>query len=551
MKAGGSEGVFAKEREADFAQRTFLVIDDFDSMRTMLRDILRAAGVDAKAIDTANSGKLAIEMLEQRKYDGVLCDYNLGAGMNGQQILEEAKIRRLVGPACAWLMVTAEKTSEAVTGAAEYQPDGYLIKPITESALRTRLARVWAKKEALGDIDKAMAADDYPKAIRLCEERLQSDKANAADLLRLKCQLLLKCGELDRAQQTCEAVLAERDVPWAKAGLAKIRYQKGDYESTLRLLREVLDENPWYLEAHDWLAKVLQASGELEQAEQAIERAAKLSPNSVVRQKNLGEVALKRGNLDKAEGAFRKSVALGEFSVLKTPDAYLGLAKTHSAKNNPNEAMAALGKLSKEFDSDEVRVKVKTAEGLIHHQNGDPARALQAVRELGEMLKDASAVAGSPALLEAAQLMLAMGEKGKAVALLQYQVMNNPEDPLLLEQVRRVFEQAKMGEEGSVLVETSRKEAIEKMNHGVLLMREGELKKAVDWMREAKQAMPANVRALFNFAHVAISFMQGSGPDDPLIQEAQACLQEAKRRAPGDLRYAALMAKLEQLNGGS
>jgi len=79
-----------------------------------------------------------------------------------------------------------------------------------------------------------------------------------------------------------------------------------------------------------------------EQAEQMLERATRLSPNSVARQKVLGDLSLKLGKLDNAEKAFKKSVTLGEHSIFKTPDSYLGLAKTCSAKDNPNEALRVL-----------------------------------------------------------------------------------------------------------------------------------------------------------------------------------------------------------------
>jgi tetratricopeptide (TPR) repeat protein len=160
---------------------------------------------------------------------------------------------------------------------------------------------------------------DHARAIRLCDERLAVDKANAADLQRLRCQLLLASGDLDQARQGYAAVLATRDTPWARLGMAKVMYQGGDFAGAKQMLEATIGDNSAFLEAYDWLAKTQQATGEIEAAGQTLERAARLSPNSVLRQKTLGEVALKLGNLDGAERAFRKSVSLGEHSVLKKP----------------------------------------------------------------------------------------------------------------------------------------------------------------------------------------------------------------------------------------
>src|SRR5688500_5973934 len=121
----------------EWANKRCLVIDDLPSMRHMLRDMSRGLGV--RYIDQGENGAEAVASLSRNKYDVVLCDYTMGTGKNGQQVLEEAKILDLIGPTCIWLMVSAEKSVESVMGAAEYQPDGYLVKPITEGVLQTRL----------------------------------------------------------------------------------------------------------------------------------------------------------------------------------------------------------------------------------------------------------------------------------------------------------------------------------------------------------------------------------------------------------------------------
>ena len=79
--------------DMDFSDKTFLIIDDFEGMCSMLRDILRGCGANLNAIETAPNGGAAIGLLERRKFDIVLCDLNLGPGRNGQQVLEEAKFR--------------------------------------------------------------------------------------------------------------------------------------------------------------------------------------------------------------------------------------------------------------------------------------------------------------------------------------------------------------------------------------------------------------------------------------------------------------------------
>lgn len=167
--------------ELNFSGKNVLIVDDYMEMRSILRDMLSSCGAEMKKIHMATNGNEAIAWLKKVPFDIVLCDLILGSGKNGQQVLEEAKYQSLVGPSCLWLMITAEKTMEAVTGTAEYQPDAYLLKPVTEASLRSRLAKIWTKKEAFAEIYKAIKQQDYSKAMFLCDQRLASDKAHAAD----------------------------------------------------------------------------------------------------------------------------------------------------------------------------------------------------------------------------------------------------------------------------------------------------------------------------------------------------------------------------------
>jgi CheY-like chemotaxis protein len=189
--------------QVDWAGKNYLVVDDFIGIRQLLRESLRNLG--ARNIDQASSGGEAIAMLSRIRYDVVLCDYNLGEGKNGQQVLEEARVRNLLLPSSVWMMVSAEKSVESVIGAAEHQPDAYLIKPITEGVLLTRLNRVWHKKQVFRMIDLAYAEKDYLRAARLCDARIEVDKVHRIELLRMKASLALICGEPEQARRPTSA----------------------------------------------------------------------------------------------------------------------------------------------------------------------------------------------------------------------------------------------------------------------------------------------------------------------------------------------------------
>lgn len=529
------------------ANSTFLVIDDFLGMRGMLTSVLRGCGANPKSIDTASNGVEAISSLGKKRYDVVLCDFNLGAGQNGMQVLEEAKFKSLIGPSCCWIMVTAEKTTDTFMGTAEVQPDAYLIKPVTESILTSRIQKIAAKKDSFIGIDRAIATHDFLKAIRLCDERAAVDKANAIELMRVKCQLLTQTGQSDKARAAYEQALAARDFPWAQLGLAKIHLQAREHEAARDLLEQLVDRNRSYLEAYDCLAEAYQALGESDKAENVLERAISLSPNSHARQRAIGDLSVKTGKLDRAEKAFRKTVSLAEHSARKTPDAYLGLAKVLSSKSNPKEALQVIAQMGKKFDSEEARLKAKAAEGMVYHQNGDPIKAREAAKELSAMVERTTATVDSAATLEMAEFLLATGEEGRGLAMLQAEVMNNPEDKANLASVREVFRKSGLVDQGEELVESSRKEAIEMMNAGTLLAKEGDFEQAIEKMRSALEKMPRNVRLLLNSAHIMITRMESGGADPTLIVETRRNLLTANQLAPGESRFSTLMTKLQAL----
>jgi tetratricopeptide (TPR) repeat protein len=533
------------DNDSLFVDKRYLIIDDFQGMRSMMREMLKAFG--AKHIDTASNGNEAIANLEKNKYDVVLCDYNLGVGRNGQQVLEEAKYRDLIGPATAWIIVTAEKTSDLVFGAAEHMPDDYIIKPVNEASMRSRLEKVMAKKESLLEIEKAIRAKNHARTVALCDELLVSNKTNATELLRIKTGTLMTMGKYDQAKQVFEQILAKRDIPWAKTGLGKVAFLGGDMERAQQLFRQVINENSTYLEAHDWLAKSHEVAGELDEAQRVLARCMELSPNSVVRQKSLGEIAHKRGDMDAAESAFRKTIELGEFSVHKTPVAYLGLAKICSDKANPVEALQILKTVHKEFDNAETKLHAKVVEGMVHRKSGDFVSAGKLSKELAELVQADKNHLPASVMLEAAQLFLETGNKEAAESLAQTIVKNNHEDTNLLAQVHELYTQAGMQDEGQKLVESSRQEVVEFNNLGVTLAKDGKLDEAIQLLRDASAMLPNNKRIMINLANVAVLAMRQNGRSDDLMQVARGCLERVAKIDPLEKWCGQLQLALEAI----
>jgi len=533
--------------EIDWASKQYLIVDDFVGIRQLLRESLRSLG--ARNIDQASSGGEAMGLLNKLRYDVVLCDYNIGEGKNGQQVLEEARMRQLLMPSSVFVMVSAEKSVESVMGAAEHQPDAYLVKPITEGVLLTRLNRVWRRKQIFRLIDQAFIEKDYLRAARLCDDQIAANRVHEIELLRMKARMLERSGQPARAREVYERVLAQREYHWARAGLGKIRMADGDFEQARQMFQTVIAENRHYIDAYDQLARAYQGMGQHEEAAAVLERAAKMSPNSVPRQRHLGQAALRLGNVPMAEKAFRKCLVIGEYSIRKGPEDYLGLARVCGLKGNIKDALQLLLLAQREFgnDHEHMVLRAKITEGHVYHESGDYLNARRAGDELDAMLQADPGRPGTAICIEMATLLFAVGVKGTPGEVLAHVIRNNHDNTLLQDEVQKIFDRARLADEGALIIRTARKEAVDLMNQGVVLWKTGKLPDAVKWMRTARERLPDNVRVLFNAVQILISHMQQRGHDPELELEAREVLEHVDRLQPGQQRFAQLMEQLGAL----
>jgi tetratricopeptide (TPR) repeat protein len=527
-------------------QSTALVIDDFQSMRAMVVGFLKSMGVPS--IDNVGSGQEALTFLAKRKYDIVICDYNLGLGQNGQQILEEAKHKNLIGFSTIWMMVTAEKTMDMFMGAAETKPDDYLLKPITESQLEARLIKLIEKKRSLEPIEKAAKSKDYVRAIALCDEQLKTHSTNTQEVQRIKSDLLVTIGDFPAAKAFFEHLLAARSMPWAKTGLGKVHFMTKDYFRAKELFQEVLDENKMYLEAADWLAKTLDALGDLAQAQSVLDKAMELSPNAAGRQKSLADAAFKNGKLDVAQTAYEKAIKLGENSVHKSASTFSGLAKVLNAKDDPEQALRVLDRSRGQFKDDpEAALQTAVLEGMAYHQMGQPKKAEAALATAEELMRSQSGTVNHAVTMDMANAMLKLGQKDKAFALLENVVKNNHDNPGIIDMVGDVFDKAGLSDEGNALIKKSTQEVIDINNQGVVLANEGKFEEGIRLMRKALQTLPNNDLMIMNLCGMIIGLLSRNGKDDRLIFEARELLDRVRRINPTNKKYNTYLNILNKL----
>ncbi len=474
---------------ATLTKARILVIDDFQGMRTMLRDFVRSMGVTQ--IDTAANAKEALAQLAGSRYDIVICDFNLGLGQNGQQVLDEARMHDYIGVSTIWVMVTAEKTTDMVMSAAEVKPDDYLLKPINQSLLEGRLEKLIVRTQSLGGIEQAIKAKDYVTAIANCKEQLQTKTVNPQEILRIKSELLLTVGDYGAAKDLFDSVLTARSVPWAKTGLGKISCHAGHYAAAIEIFQQVLAENRMFMEASDWLVKALDANGDSVQAQQVLLDAVKLSPNSPARQKMLGDTAYKNGALDVAQAAFEKNINISEFSVHKSPAVFAGLARVFSDQNVPVEALKVLARSKGVFKNNpEAAIQTAAVESVVYKKMGQMDKSEAAMANAEQLMASIPGKVAPEVVMKMAKSLLTLGRKDKACELMRNLVKNNHENVEISRQIEALFDSAQLGAEGLALIKESRQEVVNINNQGVLLAKTGDYLEGAKLLRTALQTFP-------------------------------------------------------------
>ena len=123
------------------AGKRFLVVDDFATMRKIVRNLLRQLGY--QQIDEAEDGVVALRKLKTTKYDMIICDWNM-PNMTGIELLKEVRSDESL-KAVPFLMVTAEANKENVIEAVKAGVSNYIVKPFTADTLSGKIDAVMKK----------------------------------------------------------------------------------------------------------------------------------------------------------------------------------------------------------------------------------------------------------------------------------------------------------------------------------------------------------------------------------------------------------------------
>ena len=537
-----------------------LIVDEHADMRASIRSMLRSFGCEQA--DFCSSGTEAVMRCKETRYDIVICDYSLGDGKNGQQVLEELRYTEAIKSAAVYLMLTAETSRSLVFGAIESKPDDYLTKPFSQAALRERLDRALVEKEYFKDVYQALDEQEYLLAVELIDQRLQEKNVYRETATKLKGTALLKSGEYKRAALHYKQLLdKETPAEWALIGYSRALSGISRWDAAQKILSDLLAKGSKNLDLYDALIEAEIELGHMDSAQNLLQQATKASPNGILRQALLGNVARENEAFNVSELAYRKVIKLAVNSCYDSCEHSFGLIRCLIEKEQSelgenstiagdetqalSECQHILNDIKYKFTGDnQVRLKadvlgvsVAARKGFFEHA----AAACEAVYVRYAESDKNDAQLG----LDMASAFAAVKQRDKSQSVLEDIVVRFGNKPSLMRRVDALSD--------TPITPDALSNAAEINKHGKTLFEQGEFAEAVDHFRRATSRYPNNIAIKLNLVLALIK--HSSVEVQPKVRSEAASsahrllksLDEIDNKNPAYKRYKSLCAETEKV----
>jgi len=482
----------------------------------------------AQHVDMASTAEDALAKCKFDFYDIILCDFNLGHGKNGQQVLEALRSTKRIKHVHLFIMITAETAKDVVLGAREYQPDAYIAKPITRTVLEQRLGHLIKQQKILKPINKEIDLENHSKAITLCH-RLIADKTRYQSwCYQTLGKLYLKIGDSDNAIKIYKLVLSGREVPWAHLGMGQALQQSNKLQEAIECYESAIKQNPNMVEAYDGVSQCQLALGQNKKAQESLQKAVNLSPRIVTRQEKLGSVCEQNQDIESAANAFRHAVKFAEHSIHENSKHYLNLGRCLSewgesiegneAKHVADEAINVLETVSNKFSNDEDACLSATLIETRVFQSQDNPEAAQNKLHQAECIIEEENLSIDVGL-DFAKTLYSMGQANRAEDLLVGLAKKFENESEIIQKIESLLDEPESL--------TVRKQAKELNKSGIQQFEQSKLSEAIDAFGKALAFTPKHAALNLNFVQVMIKqYKENKDPD--LLKTARTCLDRIK-----------------------
>ena len=307
-------------------QKKVLVIDDFANVRKSIKGMLSSIGV-SQIVEAATAAR-AVLAIKDNSFDIVICDYNLGPGRDGQQLLEEVRANNILSYRTVYVMVTAETSRDMVMGAIEFQPDDYLAKPFAFETLKQRVYRWIDRQNKLDRLLGAMDTQNDEKILLESEKVMSGDSRFRSFAQKKAVETMVRLGKSPEARALINQINQKRQQGWTQIELANILVQEKQDLKAIEVLKKALIQEPNLLAGYDLMASCYQRIGDQQSAQDSLKKGVVRSPRNIARQKQLGDVSLELDDIETAAKCYKYVVSLSDETMHENEENHESLIRS-------------------------------------------------------------------------------------------------------------------------------------------------------------------------------------------------------------------------------
>ena len=512
-----------------------LVIDDISAMRHAIRSQLQSIGINS--VSACGTAHEALELMKTTTFDVILCDYNLNKSSSGQHFLEYLRSEKILSATTLFVMLTAETEYSFVASAVEFSPDDYLLKPCSESKLRSRLERLIDRRRFMMPVLKALDAKRYDAVIDLCDRlyAMVPDDRRRMDLLRRRAEAQLALNDHAGALETyTQAASIRADVPWLMLGQARAHFALGEMELASEIAHELIAKNRSYVAAYELLAKIRRETEDDEGAFDLLHRSIEILP-SAKRYRSVSQAAFLLGKLDEAKAHAEAAIRLSSGSMVERSGDYLSLAQTQVDMGDYKAAIETLEKNAKKHG--DVGIFGVARDAILaqaYFDAGDTARAKKLMERSTSLLASRKNSFVMTALGKAA---LKTGDVMFGLKLLTKAVQTSGKDEKrIARHVKKSMLDTGHHDKVEDVIDGGRKRILVLVEECTRLMRSARFEEAYQKVLEALDIHGENLEALMTAAQLHLLWLKHEGKNREIAERARQYLATLDKLQPNNLK---------------
>jgi len=288
---------------------TFLVVDPEHSLAKVIRGMLLREFRNARVHMTSNCSD-ALALFHGERIDFILSEVDLPLRA-GVEFIGAIRAEDKTVP---FIYISSRSQQELIILAAQYDSDGFIIKPFTAGILIETVKEAWRRRKSVitSDLNRLeeLAESDPEQALEELADRYGSDEQRAK-VFTLRARILRRLGRLVEAKGALEhAVAVNPFYIVARKELGDVMLELGDGDEAKRLYAQVVDVSPFTKDCHLPLVRLYVADGEHDELKSLVERYHACWPESNQLQMTAAEELLSRGDNDLATEFFKQAIAI-------------------------------------------------------------------------------------------------------------------------------------------------------------------------------------------------------------------------------------------------